>query len=95
METPEAAALAFRQIEDCLEALNSHEAAGIVGSLFIETVESVTEEREWVIEDRERVIEERDLGRRETHRSISWRSWVMTYGLPLRKIDYLRKKDSY
>lgn len=46
METPEAAELALHQTEDCLELLSGRGVPGIVGSLFIQIVESVIEERE-------------------------------------------------
>ena len=60
VETLGAAELALRQIEDCLEALNGRVAAGIVGSLFVQIVESVTEERERIMEEREGVIGKTD-----------------------------------
>lgn len=78
METQEAAELALHEKEDCLEALNGRVAAGILGYVFLEMVESV-------IEERERVIEDRDFGRGERHFSITWRKWEMTYGMLLRK----------
>ena len=73
VETLEAVALAFHEIEDSLEALSGLVAAAVVKSIFLEIVESVIKERE------------RDFDRRETHFSITWR--VMTYGMPLRKRD--------
>ena len=50
METPEAAKLALREIEDCLEILSGHVAAGITGSLFLEIVETAFEEKERIME---------------------------------------------
>ena len=59
VEILETVLLALHDIEDCLEALSGHIADGIGGSFFLETVESVLEERERVIQERERAIEEK------------------------------------
>ena len=46
VETPEAAELAIPELKDCLETLGGCVTAGIVGSLFMEIVENVIQEKE-------------------------------------------------
>ena len=53
VETPEATELALHQIEDCLEDLSGCVVASIVGSLFIQKVESVIEERQRLWQERD------------------------------------------
>ena len=50
VETLEAAELAPCELEDCLETLGGWAVAGIVGSLFIEIVENVIQEKERISE---------------------------------------------
>ena len=46
VETPGAVELALSEIEDCLEVLSGHVAAGIVGCLYLKIVERDIKERD-------------------------------------------------